>query len=292
MEHTEREYPARHKSGHYRFIATAVRPFLSLVGRKRWRGAENLPAEGGFIVASNHLCNLDPLTVAHMLYNNGAPPRIMAKAELWKAPVLGSVLRGSHMIPVERGTRTAADSLVAAERALEHGEAVLIFPEGTHSRDPEQWPMLGRTGVARLALATGAPVIPVAQWGASEVMPRHKPYFRPWAQPDFQVFAGPPVDLSDLLGRTDREALTEATARIMRAITEQLAELRGETPPAIPWDSRRGGRVASGPVADAQVADGPVADGPVADGQIADRADRPVAERPVADGQIADGQGE
>ncbi len=244
VEHTERDYPPRHKSGHYKFVAGVVRPILALLGRKRWRGMENLPAEGGFIAAANHLCNLDPLTVAHMLYNQDMPPRIMAKAELWKAPVLGSVLQGSHMIPVERGTRSAADSLVSAERALEHGECVLIFPEGTHSKDPEQWPMVARTGIARLALSTGVPVIPIAQWGASQVMPRHKPYFRPWAQPKFDVLVGPPVDLADLVGRTDHAALIEATARIMRAITELLAGLRGETPPETPWDPRKGGRIA------------------------------------------------
>ncbi|ROR93112.1 1-acyl-sn-glycerol-3-phosphate acyltransferase [Salana multivorans] len=247
MEHTEHDYPPRHKSGHYRFIAAVVRPILNALGRKRWSGTENLPAEGGFIVASNHLCNLDPLTVAHMLYNNGAPPRILAKSELWRMPIIGPTMRHSHMIPVERGTRTAADSLVAAEAAIAHGEAVFIYPEGTHSKDPDKWPMVARTGVARLALATGAPVIPVAQWGAHLVMPNHKPWFRPWAQPKFQVLVGTPVDLADLIGRSDHEALVEATARIMRAITALLARLRGETPPEIPWDHRRGGRVVREP---------------------------------------------
>lgn len=236
-----KDFPPRHKSGHYRFIANVVRPLLNLLGRKKWRGLENLPEHEGFIVAANHLSNLDPLVIAHMLYNNGAPARIMAKAELWDLPVIGTAMRNSQMIPVKRGTRSAGDSLLAATEALEHGEAVLIYPEGTHSKAPGEWPMVARTGVARLALATGAPVIPVAQWGASKVMPSGPPYFRPWAQPTFEILVGPPVDLADLHGRSDHEALTEATARIMRAITQQLAQIRGEEPPATPWDMRKDG---------------------------------------------------
>lgn len=236
---------ARRTSALYRGMAGIVRPLMWALGTPRWRGVENLPTSGGVIVAGNHINDLDPLTAAHSLYSNGAPPRIMAKSELFKVPVLGSIMRSTQMIPVERGTRHAADSLDAAREALAAGEVVLIFPEGTHTRDPEYWPMVARTGVARLALTTGAPVIPLAQWGANLVMPPHKPYFKPFPRPHFDVVFGPPVDLSDLMPPEGQppsaEALTAATARIMAAITQQLAEIRGEEPPPEPFDRRKAG---------------------------------------------------
>lgn len=167
----------------------------------------------------------------------------MAKVELFKVPVVGAIMRNTGMIPVLRGTRSAADSLVAAREALDAGEVVLIFPEGTHTRDPQMWPMVARTGVARLALTTGAPVIPMAQWGANLVMPPSKPYFKPFPRPRFDAIVGEPVDLSDLMPpegqQPTSETLTTATARVMQAITELLAQIRGEDPPAEPYDRRK-----------------------------------------------------
>lgn len=233
--------PPRHYSATYKTIAVLLKGFMYTFGSRRWQGTEHLPAHGGFIAAANHVVDLDPVTTAHILYDNGAPPRIMAKAELWKIPVLGSVLRATGMIPVYRGTRTASDSLTAAAEALAAGECVLIFPEGTHTQDPEQWPMVARTGVARLALTTGVPVIPIAQWGASRLMPGKAPWFRPFPRVRYQALVGEPVDLSDLAGENpSAETLTLATARIMSAITDQLALLRGETPPAQPWVRGKG----------------------------------------------------
>lgn len=236
---TQRRY-----SPTYRFIAGVVKPFLWLMGRKRWSGTENLHRPEGFIAAANHASLLDPLATAHVLYNNGAPPRIMAKAELWKVFGLGALLRGSGQIPVERRTRQAADSLVAAQAALEAGECVLIFPEGTLTLDPNAWPMVAHTGVARLALTSGAPVIPLAQWGSTAILPR-KAKFPTLRRTTFQALVGEPVDLTDLRpqpgAQPTPEALAEGTRRIMAAITTQLAQLRGETPPAEPFDRRKAG---------------------------------------------------
>lgn len=236
--------PPRHYSATYRFLAAVCKTFVRLLGTPRWRGTEHLPREGGYIAAANHIGNVDPITTAHVLYNNGAPPRIMAKAELWKVPVLSAILRHTGQIPVVRGTRTAADSLDAAEQALTAGECVLIFPEGTHTKDPDEWPMVARTGVARLALRTGVPVVPIAQWGANLVVPNGKPWFRPFPRPHFDAIVGAPVDLSDLVpadgAAPSSEVLTEATARVMAAITAQLAEIRGEAPPERPWVRGKG----------------------------------------------------
>ncbi|PWD49399.1 1-acyl-sn-glycerol-3-phosphate acyltransferase [Serinibacter arcticus] len=231
----------RTTSASYRFIAGLIRPFLRLISKRTWYGVENLDRSEGFIVAANHVSTLDPLTTAHVLYNNGAPPRIMAKAELFKVPIFGALLRSSGQIPVHRNSRNAAESLDGARAALAAGECVMIFPEGTLTLDPEGWPMVARTGVARLALSTRAPVLPLAQWGASAILPRQSFVLRLFPRKRVLAIVGPPVELSDLHGRQDSAALVEATARIMAAITSQLAELRGEEPPTEPFDRRRAG---------------------------------------------------
>ena len=118
-------------------------------------------------------------------------------------------------------------------------------PEGGRTHDPQLWPQRGRTGVARLALATHAPVIPVAQWGTHRVMPGRKltfPRLRP--KQTVTVVAGAPVDLSDLYGRADDpEAMRIATDRIMAAVTALVEGLRGELAPADVWDHKLGQRV-------------------------------------------------
>jgi 1-acyl-sn-glycerol-3-phosphate acyltransferase len=118
----------------------------------------------------------------------------------------------------------------------------VVYPEATITRDPGLWPMVGKTGAARIALATGAPVIPVAQWGAHRFLPpyAHRPVLRPRAT--VHARAGAPVDLSDLQGTTPTpETLDTATERIMAAITAQLEIIRGERAPAERFDPRRAG---------------------------------------------------
>lgn len=146
------------------------------------------------------------------------------------------MVRALRAIPVYRGSDNAARSLEAARRGLAAGACVMFYPEGTCTRDPELWPMEGKTGAARLALETGAPVIPVAHWGAQEILPYGSRRPRPLPRKTFRVLAGPPVDLSRYEGRPLRaDVLREATADIMAAITAQLAELRGEKPPETPF---------------------------------------------------------
>ncbi|MFD0891371.1 lysophospholipid acyltransferase family protein, partial [Streptosporangium algeriense] len=133
-----------------------VKPISWLLVRKDWRGAERLPATGGVILAVNHLSWLDPVLVAHYLYNNGRWPTILAKAGLFSVPLLGSAVRGLMAIPVHRGSAEASRSLAESERRIAEGACVMFYPEGTCTRDPDFWPMEGKTGAARLALATGA----------------------------------------------------------------------------------------------------------------------------------------
>ncbi|GAA2524837.1 lysophospholipid acyltransferase family protein [Rarobacter incanus] len=237
--------PVRGLTPTYRALVAILRPGLMVFTRRDWHGGSNIPRSGGFIVAANHMSAFDPLTTTHFLFDHAVAPKIMAKDSLWKVPVLGSFLRGSRMIPVSRGTRNSADSLQAAAAALRNGEVILIFPEGTLTKDPDLWPMAGKTGVARLALMADAPVIPLAQWGVQRIFPQHSKFPRLLPRKRVQVAVGPAVGLDDLRGQPlTANVLNEATDRIMRAIADGVGQLRAETPPAQLFDLRatRGGK--------------------------------------------------
>jgi 1-acyl-sn-glycerol-3-phosphate acyltransferase len=247
----------------YRIVARLVRPLLFAVTRPDWHGAEHLPTDRGFIAAANHMTNVDPLTFAHYLYDSGAAPRILAKSSLFGIPVVGPVLTATGQIPVYRNTAKAGDSLRAAVEAIEAGECVAVFPEGTLTRDPDLWPMVGKTGVARLALTTRAPVIPIAQWGAQDLLGRYQKVLKPFPRKKVTVVAGPPVRLDDLYGRPlDAATLREATERVMAAITTLLEGIRGGQAPAVRFDVRR--RPSAGPDG-APASDQPATDLPATD---------------------------
>ncbi|MDQ4502234.1 lysophospholipid acyltransferase family protein [Sinomonas sp. ASV322] len=207
---------------------------------KTWLGTDrlrSLPGRGGFIACPNHCTEIDPLVVGHMLYNLRRPPHFLAKAGLFKPPVLGQFMRFTKQIPVDRRGTGAGQSLDVARDVLDEGGAILIYPEGTLTRDPGLWPMKGHTGAARLALKTGAPVVPIAHWGAQELFPRYAKRLYVWPRKHVRVLIGDPVDLSEFEGRPlDKATLVAATEKIMDAITALLAELRGEEPPAERWD--------------------------------------------------------
>ena len=220
----------------FAIVAGIVRPVMNLLMNKKWEGLEKLPA-GGFIAAPNHCTEIDPLVIGHMLYNQQRMPRFLAKGSLFKVPVLRSVLRNTKQIPVERSTAGANRSLQVAKEVVDEGGAIIIYPEGTLTRDPDLWPMKGHTGAARMALESGIPVVPMAHWGAHEVFPRYAKRFHVFPRKTSRVLVGDPVDLSAFAGRPlDRATLAEATNVIMDAITGLLAGLRGEQPPAERWD--------------------------------------------------------
>jgi 1-acyl-sn-glycerol-3-phosphate acyltransferase len=142
---------------------------------------------------------------------------------------------------VPRGTERAAEALAAAVEAVRAGGAVCVYPEGTITRDPDGWPMLAKTGAARVGLATGAPVVPVAQWGPQRLLPPYTARLRVWPRTLVHVHAGPPVPLDDLRVRPlDPDVVVEAARRITEATTALLAQVRGEEPPAQPYDPARG----------------------------------------------------
>ncbi|WP_171170168.1 1-acyl-sn-glycerol-3-phosphate acyltransferase [Streptomyces sp. I05A-00742] len=234
---------SRHRIGFwYRFTAVLAKPPLVILFKREWRGMEHIPADGGFITAINHNSYLDPLSYAHFQYNTGRVPRFLAKAGLFRNGFVGTLLRGTGQIPVYRESTDAANAFRAAVDAINRGECVAFYPEGTLTRDPELWPMEGKTGAARVALLTRAPVVPVAQWGAHEAMPPYarEKKLRLLPRKTLRVMAGPPVDLSEYHGKEPTaEVLRAVTDKIMAAITELLAELRDEPAPAEPYNLKK-----------------------------------------------------
>jgi 1-acyl-sn-glycerol-3-phosphate acyltransferase len=222
-----------------RLAVIVLKPTLTALTRRQWQGTENIPPSGGVIVCPNHISYADPLTFAHFVYDAGRAPRFLAKAALFEIPLFGRLLRGAGQIPVFRASKDAALAFSAAVEAVERGECVCIYPEGTVSRDPGLWPMVGKTGAARVALATGAPVIPVAQWGAQRILGPYQKVPHLLSRHRVSVVAGPPVDLSEY---ADQEltapVLHAATERIMAAITMLLADLRDGPPPVERFDLR------------------------------------------------------
>lgn len=230
----------------WRAIVVAIlRPLLFNLLKRDWKGQQNIPREGGVIIAANHLSWSDPLALAHFIYKAGRFPVYLAKDAVFKSKVLGHILRKTGQIPVYRERADAGLALRDADKGLRAGECLIFYPEGTCTRDPRLWPMTGKTGAARVALATGSPVIPVAHWGAQELWPYGTKKFRPFPRKTMHVVAGPPVDLSKYAGRPlDTEILAAATADIMRAIADLLGELRGEKAPEELYDRRTAARTA------------------------------------------------
>ena len=218
--------------------ALFVIPVLRLATKPVWLGAKNIPATGPVIVISNHISYLDPLLFAHFLYRSGRAVRFLGKASLFRVPLLGWVLRQTGQVPVEREVEGGAVmALSHAAAALRAGHCVGVYPEGTLTRDPSHWPMVAKTGLARLAVATRVPVIPCAQWGATNILSPYTRRPKLWPRAKVTVIAGKPLDFSRWYGKeADHVAMLEATAYAMAAVTTLLSEIRGESPPAEIFD--------------------------------------------------------
>jgi 1-acyl-sn-glycerol-3-phosphate acyltransferase len=227
------------------FSRIILHPGLRLLMRFSLSGKENIPQTGGIILAPNHMSYADWPAIA--VFSDGYAKRypvFMIKSAVFEVKVIGPLMYKFGQLPVYRGRGDAGLVLKQAEQALRAGACVIVYPEGTATRDPDLWPMTGKTGAARLALTTGAPVIPVAQWGAQEVLPYGSKKPKLWPRTTVRMTAGPPVDLSAYQGkRLGASTLQAATADIMADITELLGKIRQETPPAAPWDLAAGGRV-------------------------------------------------
>jgi 1-acyl-sn-glycerol-3-phosphate acyltransferase len=219
----------RPKAGFWiRLCVVVLYPLDGMLFRIRFRHLERVPPTGGVILAINHISHIDTVLMARFVWQSGRIPRFVIKDTVFELPVVGRVMHGAKQIPVSRGSSDAVGALHAAVDALAAGEAVIIYPEGTITRDPSQWPMQGKTGLARLILlAPEVPVVPVGQWGAQQQ--RGGMLRRRVAH----ASAGEPLDMTkyrdiDVTFAT----LREITDTVMTAIRDQVAELRNEVPPA------------------------------------------------------------
>jgi 1-acyl-sn-glycerol-3-phosphate acyltransferase len=224
----------REKGGFWINLAAAVvYPTAWSVGGPRIEGRQHIPATGGVLLVANHISHLDPIYSAVLVHTSRRVPRFLAKHSLWRIPLLRQVLTGASQIPVYRDSADAQQSLRDATRALQEGKLVVIYPEGTITRDPEGWPMLARTGVARLALSADVPVLPAVHWGTREVLDKYNRKFRPFPRKRIVVKCGPPLDLSAYRGKPiNGVVLREVTDLIMARVRDLLAEVRGEPAPA------------------------------------------------------------
>ena len=226
--------PGHRNAGRWIWLTVVlVKPINTAFFKRRWRGREHVPPTGGVVLVANHVSQADWITMAEFVWDSGRIPRFLIKDSLFRVRGVSRLLSGAKQIPVSRGTAAARNSLEEAEAALDRGEAVCIYPEGTVTRDPGFWPMQARTGVARLALATDAPVVPVCNWGPQHAVDVEHKKVRPFPRHEAWCVAGPPVDLSAYRGRPlTADLLREVTDVIMAAVRDQLAGVRGETPPA------------------------------------------------------------
>jgi 1-acyl-sn-glycerol-3-phosphate acyltransferase len=216
-----------------RFAVMLVVPTMTVWTKRTWLNREKLPRSGGVILVPNHVSHFDPLVVAHYVYKSGRWPRFLGKASLWRVPIVGSLLVKTFQVPVERGSVEAVKSLEALVAALDEGGAVVIYPEGTTTREPDLWPMRGKTGAARLALLTGAPVVPIANWGAQQVFDPRTNRLK-LTRAHVTVTTGDPIDLSRWAGlEPSRPVLEEMTEKIMLGIRDLLGTIRDGEPPAL-----------------------------------------------------------
>lgn len=219
-------------------VATIFYP-VSYLARQVYQHADRIPRTGGVLLAFNHISHADPAFDAVFVHRQGRVPRFLAKASVMASPVFGRMARGAGSIAVHRGTSAAGDALREAHQALREGKLVVIYPEGTITKDPHGWPKNSFTGVAKLALQTDMPVIPVARWGSNELFDFYHRRFRPLPRKKITYRVGEPLDLSSYRARPRTTALErEVTEVIMREVTALLGEIRGEQPPAQQPDAK------------------------------------------------------
>ncbi|HSP75288.1 MAG TPA: lysophospholipid acyltransferase family protein [Cryobacterium sp.] len=230
-------------------LAVLILPVINLAVRFKVTDAAKFPRSGAFVMAPNHFSEIDPVLMGVLSWKLGRAPRFMAKASVFTIPMIGWLLRKSGQIPVLRGGSVrGSEPVKAAERLVQRGQMVVVYPEGSLTRDPGLWPMRGKTGAVRIALERGIPIVPVAHWGAQEIMPRYSKRLSLFPRKTVLVKIGEPLDLAQFRGRNlDSATLNEATTLVMAAITQLLEDLRGETAPTKRWnptehDQRETGR--------------------------------------------------
>ena len=227
--------PKRENNLLFVLVAIILAPLLRLTMRIKTEGAEKLP-KGGYVLVGNHLSYLDPLAFAYSVYlHMKRVPHYLAKASLFKVPILGFLLPKVGQIPVFRGGKSNEEPLRAAKEFIKAGQVVVVFPEGTLTRDPELWPMRGKSGAIRMAAELGVPIVPAAHWGVHKVLGNYNLRFRPNPFHLVKVRIGDSIQLSIGTNPTT-EQVNQATEMVMNKVAALVGEMRGETPPAKLWD--------------------------------------------------------
>ena len=217
----------------YTAVVNASRAFIGARGRVTVTSDGPLP-DGPLLIAGNHLCFVDPFVLGPAVDQLGRRARYMGKVSVFTTPVVGTIVRATGMIPVDR-SNDPAQALAPAATELRRGGCVGIYPEGTTTRHRDFWPEQSRTGVARLALMSGATIVPVAQWGTQNLLGHGglrdlvTTGFRLRRRP-ITVRAGAPMQLTG--DPEDRDAVAVGTERVSQALLSLLGDLRGEAPPA------------------------------------------------------------
>ncbi|MDF2579354.1 MAG: 1-acyl-sn-glycerol-3-phosphate acyltransferase [Microbacterium sp.] len=250
MSHNRRRAsPEKTKPTPFWLAAAVVLPAVGLLAKIEIEGGEHLPEEGPYVLAPNHYSEFDPIVIAVATWRLGRAPRFMAKESLFRVPVVGAVLKGLGMIPVSRTTSASAAGQAIAQAAelVADGRGVIVYPEGSLTREPDLWPMRGKSGAVRVAVAGDIPIIPVATWGVQAIMPRYGK-FSVWPlRKRIRVRFGPRVELPLESGVTPSPSqLVAATDAVMGRITGLLGELRGEEPPAQRWNPGQHGQKETG----------------------------------------------
>ena len=233
----------RENSFAFVLVAMVLAPILRLMFTIKTIGKENLP-QGGYILVGNHLSYLDPFSFAYSVYiHMKRVPHYLAKESIFRIPIIGKILPKVGQIPVYRGGKSNEEPLRAAKEFLKAGQVVVVFPEGTLTRDPDQWPMRGKAGAIRLAVELGLPIVPCGQWGVEKVLGNYSKKFRPNPFHVVRVKIGKPMFFRELEGKTPTaQELAAATDTVMREISNIVGELRGETPPKELWDPTKVGQ--------------------------------------------------
>ena len=221
----------------WRILQFTVIPLMWLIVSIRREGSENVPRDGAFVISPNHTSNIDPIVMGIGVFHAGRTPHFLGKASLFRVPVVKGLLRITGQIPVERAGSSRENPLSTAALVAERGSGVIVYPEGTLTRDPEIWPMRGKTGAVRLALGAGIPLIPVAHWGTERFLAPYARFPRLIPRQHITIRFGEPVDLSEFEGKgLDAKVVVAATDKLMAAITALVEDLRHETAPIRRWD--------------------------------------------------------
>jgi 1-acyl-sn-glycerol-3-phosphate acyltransferase len=222
----------REKSGFWVGVVAVFFYPLNWLTKIVYRGSEHIPVEGGVLLVMNHVSHWDPIVDGVFVHRHKRVPRILAKESVLRMPVFGRMARGVGTIPVYRDSTNAARSVSAAVQALGEGKCVVIYPEGSITKDPAGWPMYPRTGAARLALDSKATIIPVARWGTQDLLNGYTKKFRPFPRKRVVFNIGEPVDLTAYRGQEmSMTLLREVTFLLMDRVRDLVAEIRQEPAP-------------------------------------------------------------